>query len=83
MDGYHINHKYEDPEKNFKSKIGNRVKSHKTLIKKQNYLDEETNKTKDIPGPGTYKIEGNWPKQTRQVHHSEKKTYIDELMRRK
>ena len=58
IDGYHIENKYEDPEKILKSKMGKKSQSHKNFTKRGNYLEDETRNKKHIPGPGNYKIKG-------------------------
>ena len=55
IDGYHVDSKYFDPNDKFMSK--EEATKNKTKIrelKRGNYLDDEANAHKHIPGPGKY-----------------------------
>lgn len=57
------------------------MKKHET--KRGNYLDDEANLHKIIPGPGKYNFKDEWPKKCKSLHtETNKTTYIDELMKR-
>ena len=52
-----------------------RLKKYET--KRGNYLDDEANMHKIVPGPGKYKFLDEWPKKTKRLRtEADKKTYI-------
>ena len=56
IEGYHVQKKYADPLEMMKSRQlssgGSKMKKYET--KRGNYLDDEANAHKIIPGPGKY-----------------------------
>lgn len=51
------------------------------MTKRGNFLDDETNMRKVVPGPGQYPVTEEWPEKSKlKVSYPDKKTYVDEIM---
>jgi hypothetical protein len=57
------------------------LKNRKHVTKRGNYLDDEANLHKIVPGPGQYPLTQEWPEKSKlKISYPDKKTYVDEIM---
>lgn len=87
IEGYHVDSKYVDPLKIIQEreflKLKKGEKNRKHVTKRGNYLEDEAKVHKIVPGPGQYPTKEEWSnKTTIKPHYADKRTYIDEIMRR-
>lgn len=66
IEGYHVEKKYFDPKKKGIGTEMSKLKVKET--KRGNYLDDEANLHKIVPGPGKYKYDLPWPQKSKSLH---------------
>jgi hypothetical protein len=85
IEGYDFEKKYFDPIKEVQQrellKVKKGQKDRKHITKRGNYLDDEANLHKIVPGPGKYPLEMEWPEKSKlKINYPDKKTYVDEIV---
>ena len=84
--GYQIEKKYFDPLKaiedreNINKRKGQKGRRH--VIKRGNYLEDEAKIHKEVPGPGKYTTQQEWPTKSKmKIQYPDRKTYFSQIMK--